>query len=667
MDGARVLASYWRLQLEQRAALRARIGEIMARCSEPAVLAWIQAMEYAAEHRQVELAEVLLETGAFAHDVEDPCAIVSRLDELCEDECYRDRAAQVLRAIAQSRSPVYALDGFELANEYAPDKRIEQHGDTPRALAAVRRAMAVIGEAEDTWRSQGFALVLWERCGQLDGFAEVLAELPWEALGADGAFLLAELLARTLYVDDEASRARLWERLRRRAGAIASCLQRIDPRYRAKASGHFECLLFVWGEQPRSYDRALSRYLELLPRLCTAPLAEGPREREALSSLSGLAEAHWRWIQTAPPKAWRELEGACRRNNDTELISDGLWTMGNYAPRLTARAFATETRALMLAAKALGCMPAAMRAVVLEAAQRSALFRATPALLRLPELIRVLDGSESPPAAALVSRRLRDHVRGARLLPRAGQERARARIIEGWDRVLLGRIEAAAMEQLASNLRLPGVPRAPAERHALLFQRGAAEHRRSLRKLLAAHFAGNRDYPLSHPVNQRWLAAHPAIDAQVWTRGIELRCDTAAHGPVIISLELDPLEVLRMGTYVGTCFGLGGSFAYSAAAVALDINKRVAYCRDARGTFLARQVLALSEAELLYCYEIYPASIAPELQAAFFEFDRLLSTALGAPLYGPEVTTDDDDEVALLLARNCYFDLPIDVTPALLS
>jgi hypothetical protein len=207
------------------------------------------------------------------------------------------------------------------------------------------------------------------------------------------------------------------------------------------------------------------------------------------------------------------------------------------------------------------------------------------------------------------------------------------------------------------------VPSAPAERHALLFQRGAGEHRRAMRKLLAAHFAGNRDYPLAHPVNQRWLAAHPAIDAHVWTRGIELRRDTEAHGPVIIRLELDPLEVLRMGTYVGSCFGLGGSFAFSAVAVALDVNKQVAYCRDLRGTFLARQVLALSEAERLHCYEVYPIAIAPEIHTAFLELDRQLSIELGAALYDPSDPHDDhdDDDIASLLAQNCFFDTPITV------
>lgn len=656
---ASLVESYWALRLAERPILRAHVVAMVARCAERPVVAWIEALVELGDYRRVTLAELLLETGAFMRAVDGPRALVRRLDELCDDRHYRERAWHLLDAVARGRSAGYALDGFELANEHEPEKRLEQHGDTDEALAAVRRAMAVIGTVDVEWRQHGFALLLWERCGQVPGFAEVLAELPWNELGAEGSFHLADVLASIVWIEDESVRASIWALQRKRVGAIVACLQGLDPSYRATACRHLDALSF-WDRDARAYARALERYLELLPRLCAEPLARGSRGRNPLASLTRLSEANWRWIQRAPMAAWRELDQACQRTNDTELISLGLWTMASFVPRLTARAFATETRALLRTAKTLGCMPAAMRERVLETIERTQLFCADPATMDLPALIRLLDTSGSAPAASLVSRRLRDHARGLRRATPARQDRDRTRIARGWDRVLLGRVDRAAMERLATNLRLPQVPGVRRERHALQFLSGTGEHRRALRKLLGAHFAGDRDYPTSHPENQRWLAAHPAIDARVWSGGIELRRRTESHGEVVIGLERDPLEVLRMGTHVGSCFGLGGSFAYSAVAVALDVNKQVVYCRDARGTFLARQMVALSEAERLHCYEIYPTSVVPELHAAFHEFDRLLSTALGAPLYLPDATDEDDgDHVALLLARNCYFDQPI--------
>ena len=41
-----------------------------------------------------------------------------------------------------------------------------------------------------------------------------------------------------------------------------------------------------------------------------------------------------------------------------------------------------------------------------------------------------------------------------------------------------------------------------------------------------------------------------------------------------------------MGTYVGSCLGLGGICADSSAAVLLDINKQVVYARDQHGRLL---------------------------------------------------------------------------------
>ena len=63
----------------------------------------------------------------------------------------------------------------------------------------------------------------------------------------------------------------------------------------------------------------------------------------------------------------------------------------------------------------------------------------------------------------------------------------------------------------------------------------------------------------------------------------------------MIRLEQDPLEVLKMGTYVGSCLGLGGGLTYSAAAALLDVNKQVLYARDEQGTVIARQLVAISD------------------------------------------------------------------------
>src|SRR6185436_9082788 len=96
------------------------------------------------------------------------------------------------------------------------------------------------------------------------------------------------------------------------------------------------------------------------------------------------------------------------------------------------------------------------------------------------------------------------------------------------------------------------------------------------------------------------------------------------------------LEVARLGAYVRSCLSPGGGFTYSAAAVALDVNKRVIYARDAGGRVVARQLVAISEADELVCFEVYPKEASPRLRRAFAAHDRALAEHLGLPLYTPK-------------------------------
>lgn len=196
-------------------------------------------------------------------------------------------------------------------------------------------------------------------------------------------------------------------------------------------------------------------------------------------------------------------------------------------------------------------------------------------------------------------------------------------------------------------------------------QPSAEENRRAIRKALRARIDGDATYVVAHPESQAWLRRHPAVDATLWHGGLVLQRsigDGDGAREVRLDIERDPLEVLRMGTYVGTCLGLGGSQAYSAAAVVLDINKCVVYCRDASGTVLARQLLAISEREQLYCFAVYPDSTQDEIVELFWEYDRAFANALGLPLYDPSVdATDGEVDIAYVLAKGWWYDSAVEV------
>src|SRR5262249_44442000 len=111
--------------------------------------------------------------------------------------------------------------------------------------------------------------------------------------------------------------------------------------------------------------------------------------------------------------------------------------------------------------------------------------------------------------------------------------------------------------------------------HALQVMHQIKDNKRSFKRFMKNYLSGNVQYAFEHPRTQQWIRRHNTLDLALWTAGIDYISDTEKFGRIKIEMEKDPLEVLRMGTYVGSCLGLGGCNAYSAAANVLDINKQV--------------------------------------------------------------------------------------------
>ena len=179
------------------------------------------------------------------------------------------------------------------------------------------------------------------------------------------------------------------------------------------------------------------------------------------------------------------------------------------------------------------------------------------------------------------------------------------------------------------------------------------------RRALKAYVAGERDFIHEHPLSRAWWRRHPRIPEAIWRGGFPLRSTTSAHGEVTLEVEGDLLERLRLGTYVGSCLGLGGTQAYSAAAVALDVNKQVVYARTAARRVIARQVLAISEDEQLVCFTVYPESIDGEVLRWFRDYDEAMALKLGIPIHQP-THESTDPRIDLVLARDWWYDYPWD-------
>ncbi len=178
----------------------------------------------------------------------------------------------------------------------------------------------------------------------------------------------------------------------------------------------------------------------------------------------------------------------------------------------------------------------------------------------------------------------------------------------------------------------------PAWRDVLRFYLGAATRNRALLGELLRFAATHPATPISPtlPRNHAWLAraaAHMRTDA--WLAP-QVRTLELAGGRHILTLEPDPLEVLRMGIPFDTCLALDDGFnADSTVLNAVDINKRVLYLRDARGSIIARKLIAVSSEFGLLGYRLYCARDAadrPDITAAFDALCTDLAHACGLPL-----------------------------------
>ena len=193
-----------------------------------------------------------------------------------------------------------------------------------------------------------------------------------------------------------------------------------------------------------------------------------------------------------------------------------------------------------------------------------------------------------------------------------------------------------------------------ADKHALQMQMRMTDNRRALRKFLQAQGSGQINYRQEHFLTRRWLDKHPRLDLAVWQGGVSGEVITEDAGRVFLRIETDPYEVLKLGTYAGSCLGLGGDFAYSAAAVVLDINKQVVYARNVRGAVIGRQLVAVSEDDQLVCFEIYPLNAQKQWGKLFAQFDTRLAETLGLPLYDSH--GEEGYEIACILSHAWWDD-----------
>jgi hypothetical protein len=381
----------------------------------------------------------------------------------------------------------------------------------------------------------------------------------------------------------------------------------------------------------------------------------------AVDIVADLAEAAGRGhveprLLGAPDGSLERLRRDSRNHNRGSLLHQGLEAMAGRLGSLVIDAFVAHPEALFHTARLLGGLDEARRVVLVKRFRSHPLMRRRLLNSPVAELADAIRRHADDRLPNPVPRKLRDHLAGAMTLGSAAVDRHRQTLVRRLPPLKLALLRRMVLDDLAKGL--PAIDTADAnERHALQMLGAVRRNRRLLRRVLRVPPDARRAFLLDHPANQAWLRKHPRLSADLWARGFERSFEHQGRS-IRLAIEPDPMKVLRLGTEVGSCLSVGGGCAFSAVAVMADVNKQVVFARDAAGTFVARQVVAIAEDDRVVFFPVYPASATEAVKAAFFQYDVGLASALGLEPYRSD--HGEPYSIALVLAGEFYDDGPWD-------
>jgi hypothetical protein len=646
-DFHRLLALRGRLALDSHPAVRMAALRVLARWGPERGLGWLETAASLPPEAQRALLEALLHPDV-------PPVDASRYDPRFES--LADHApgwrVEYLRGLAAGLSNDYLLGGFQVLVAHGL-RDILLGWTVPTSSGPVPEAalLALFDHVRPRMDGRIFLAWMWALCGQLPGFAALIESTPWRALSVEGAERLVLELTEPWSDTSDEERLRWWRAVRPLHPRLLRLLERVAASHHQRAVHMVFHMLGSWGAKWRGPDWLEPTVFALAERLCRPPFSPLDRLAYVLEPLVAHPEPEVRArLLRLPERSLLRLEAFCSRGDLAGLIGEAMPSLVQRHGTWVLEALETCPDTLARTVQLLGSLRPRARTEVLEDFGREPWVREDPLQLPPPRLAawlreRCEDGVDSP-----LPRKARLAWEAGGALTPGQTERALRRVAEGLPRLRFQLLARRVLTRLRGHLEADVDE--PRVRHALRMMSLVENNRRGLRRLLTRYFAGERDFALHHPESRAWFARHPRVPEATWRQGLVRRHEVPGWGELTLAVEQDALEVLRMGTYVGSCFGLQGQSAHSAAAFALDVNKRVLYARDARGSVVARQALALSEDDTLVPFAVYPASTPPALAALFLDYDLAFAEALGLPLHdGPE-----DARVGPVLSQSFWDD-----------
>jgi hypothetical protein len=621
---------YRSLELDRKTNLLHIISRMLKLGKEYLVRAWCKKLLPCLPNRRAIASTLILHSRVYESDpTKFNENILADFFALTSKKNVTSRLYYFFHAIRKGLSVDYIFDGFRLSNKYCTEHQFMwfnrcksfSYDKVVQLTNYVRRSYP---------RESDLPMHLWKEWRIKNGFGKIMSDPIFFKLGSKVAYHLAQFIVDYLYFFADAKNAPIFLKLATSAlPKIFSILQfEVPQKYRVKFCKGLSSL--GWGRT--NIDDCSQNIIPLskaLQRICKRPFNREDHPFELLLVFVKNSKALWPAFLSASDSSFLCLEKSCRSRNDIDLIVRGSRVLLKMMPLFTIKCFRLFPGKLFEVAKLLGVFSYPDRISIVKQ------FRGSP---ECSQKFRNLDLFQ-------IAERIRQHLRPeiSNPLPKIlskylkGEYRLTPARLKRYRRVLFENLNLTRLNILEHSIRQTLTKSYPAANisgldHAMQIVRLIRKNRRQLKRFLHSYITGNRLYIAHHPRTVHWMRSHSMIDFEKWQKGIALTKEVEGFGLIRISLEADPFEVLKMGTYAGSCLGIGGVNAFSAAAVMLDINKQVAYARNLQGNVIARQLLAISEEDKLVCFTVYPVGINKSIKELFRKYDRRLAKNLNLEL-----------------------------------
>ena len=644
------IVAFQKLEIDLEREGTEHLLEILTSCGVEEFMASAEAISSTSRRREL---AILLSAHSFScRNMGLVPEDVRQLDSASTNASFSHQAAYFLSAIKEGVPKGFLFVGLELASRYLPDYEFETFVGCEDVDGNVIEELVLHAHmGEDSVHEEGAAkkiMQLWVVSGQLPGLTSSLKNIDWRLGSPELAMTFLDLLldfqGGYRWIDG-------WSKLRDHLPILYADLRALPEGYQEKyvaiiSEAHWS---YFW-EWPRP-RACLPIIYQFAARLSRPPYSKTSHPESTLCSVVCCSDdARLETIAQAPQRFFEKLDSHCQRRNDANLIGRGISTLSHELPSFIDACIYRYPTVFFRAAKAFGILSRGTKLSLIATFIKHPVMAidwryvaAERALEILQPLVEI--GLRNP-----ISKKLRQHVQDGQELTEGQLERCLSQMRNDVLMTQLG-----LLERLAKEAMLEGFPDIEKqEGHAIAVMRNVQENRRILRRFLKAFLRGDRDFLFKHPVSRRWLEGRD-LDETKWRTGIDFDRELPDTGEVQIQIEQNPLEALKLGTYAGTCLGLGGEHLESAAATVVDVNKQVIYARDAQRRVLARQVVAISESNELVCFQVYPLTSSTELTSLFREFDRRFAEYLGLSLLTSKDKTDGSQaeySVAQILSKS---------------